>query len=130
MDNRWKGRIVQALRRLTFSYPPRTNTKRKAKVDAATYECNLCGIYIYDGKSDKNFMELEQKYVGKVIKGRVNIDHIVPVVDSGKDFSWDLLIEGLFCPESNLQCICKECHTKKTEKENKHRVIQRKNKKS
>jgi len=127
MDNRWKNRIIQAMRRLSFSYPPRANAKRASKVDKATYECNYCGTYIYDGKSDKNYNEIKANYPDKnVIMDKTCIDHIVPVRDSGTEFTWDTFLEGLFCGEDNLQTLCKPCHKIKTKDENKLRVVQRK----
>lgn len=38
---------------------------------------------------------------------------------SGPDYS--VYIERLFCPEENLQGLCKSCHDKKTKLENKNR---------
>jgi 5-methylcytosine-specific restriction endonuclease McrA len=48
----------------------------------------------------------------------VQVDHIEPIVDPKVGFvSWDLFIENLFCSTSNLQVLCKWCHSKKTKEE-------------
>ena len=41
----------------------------------------------------------------------VQVDHIKPI---GFDKTWDEFIDGLFCEADNLQCLCIECHKKKT----------------
>ena len=82
MDNRFKGRIKTALRRLSWAYTPYKTVKAKAKVDKSTWECTGCGAYVYTGKSEKNFTELCKKYPELEVKqGKVNVDHILPVED-------------------------------------------------
>jgi 5-methylcytosine-specific restriction endonuclease McrA len=54
---------------------------------------------------------------------QIQMDHIEPVVDPKVGFvNWDTYIERMFCPEDNLQAICKACHQIKTNKEKKERV--------
>jgi hypothetical protein len=44
------------------------------------------------------------------------------VVDPVVGFvSWDSFIENLYCPIENLQVLCKDCHNKKSLKENNKR---------
>jgi 5-methylcytosine-specific restriction endonuclease McrA len=45
-------------------------------------------------------------------------DHIVPVVLITGFDSWDGVIERLFCEVDGFQCLCKECHSRKTKGEN------------
>ena len=62
----------------------------------------------------------------------LQIDHvnpIVPVMIPGKYMSFIMLFNRTFCPESNLQVICKSCHDKKSKKEQAQRVKWRKRKK-
>ena len=52
---------------------------------------------------------------------KVHVDHcetVVPLELSQKDMSWDLYIERLFCPPSNLQVLCTGCHDTKSIAEN------------
>ena len=54
----------------------------------------------------------------------VNVDHIVPVIPLKKtihDIDYNTLVKRLFCKKSNLQVLCKECHTKKTKEEREER---------
>lgn len=50
----------------------------------------------------------------------VQVDHIDPVIPSGKtinEMTYDEIVERIFCNLSNLQVLCKPCHTKKTKDE-------------
>ena len=123
MDNRFRGRIISHLRKLTWSWKPYNVVKNKAKVDKATYKCVKCEKYCYTGKSEKSLTELKVKYKMKtVVMDAIFIDHINPVIDPELGFeNWDTFVERLFCPEDNLQPLCRVCHDKKSKKENKVR---------
>lgn len=54
-----------------------------------------------------------------------HIDEVVPLNKTLNDMDYNELIERLDCDISNLQLLCKTCHNKKTQEENK---IRRKNK--
>jgi hypothetical protein len=48
----------------------------------------------------------------------VFVDHILPIIDPEVGFtSWDDFINRLFCEREGLQCICGDCHDKKTTNE-------------
>jgi 5-methylcytosine-specific restriction endonuclease McrA len=52
------------------------------------------------------------------VQTSVQVDHILPAVDPLIGFvSWDEFINRLFCPASNLQILCKDCHQVKTKAE-------------
>jgi 5-methylcytosine-specific restriction endonuclease McrA len=54
-------------------------------------------------------------------KSYMDVDHIKPkigVTDVFDEMSFDLYIDRVWCPESNLQVLCQLCHTKKTTAEN------------
>ena len=54
---------------------------------------------------------------GRRVKN-VHVDHIEPIVDPSVGFvSYDVLIERMFCEAPNLQVLCSECHTIKTDNE-------------
>jgi 5-methylcytosine-specific restriction endonuclease McrA len=61
----------------------------------------------------------------KAVSGnKLNVDHLIPVIEIGKtlqDYTYDELVERIFCPIKNLQCICTDCHNKKSSEERKQR---------
>jgi hypothetical protein len=124
MDKRIpKGKIISALRKLTFSHKERTAAKNRNKVDKATYECELCGAYCYDGKSESSYQKLVDKYPKKVVKYKYTLDHIEPIIPIVKGWKWDWneYIDRMFCAKEDYQGICVDCHDEKTEQENKLR---------
>ena len=66
--------------------------------------------------------------------GGIAVDHIDPVVPldrARRDMAWEEIIERMFnCPDSNLQALCKECHSLKTKWENKERKVHANTKRS
>lgn len=65
---------------------------------AQHYRCEMCG----------------EEYTSKDMQ----VDHIKPVVDPTKGFeTWDKFIDRLYCEGSNLQALCKGCHSQKTKAE-------------
>lgn len=127
MDKKWKAKIINALRKLSFSYPPRNEAKKKRKVAPAIYSCAICEVHCYDGKSEKAYEKHKETYPDLVYG--IVLDHIEPVVDLKKGFgNWNEFMEGLFCDEENFQAICNQCHDIKTKKENEERVLSRRKK--
>jgi hypothetical protein len=104
---------------LSFSYPPRNAAQKKQKVAPATFECQGCSVYIYEGSSEKNLNKVVEQFPDKkVIAGKIYMDHIEPVVDPDEGYNgWDSFIERLFCDEEGFQLLCKECHDEKTAQE-------------
>lgn len=52
---------------------------------------------------------------------QIQVDHIIPVVPvniPAKHLSYNILVNRLFCDESNLQILCKEHHKDKSQQEN------------
>tara|TARA_R100001086_G_scaffold249698_1_gene190428 strand:+ start:3275 stop:3667 length:393 start_codon:yes stop_codon:yes gene_type:complete len=124
MTPKFKGKIISSLRKLTYSWPARNEVKKRAKVDAALFQCEICTTYCYEGKSEDNLKKLQEKYPDKtVVKRKMAIDHIDPVFPmiKGWQFNWDDIINNMFCDEDGLQCICSECHDEKTKIENEQR---------
>lgn len=124
---KFKGKIIAALRKLTYTNPERKRAFDKAKVDSATHECQMCGIFCYGGTSEKNYQAMCEKHAHKkVIKEKAVADHIEPVLPlegfPNKEWDWDVYINRMhFCGEENYQIICKNCHDKKTKQENEER---------
>lgn len=98
--------IRSGLRSLWLKWPPRYHAKVAAKVRHGIY---LCAGY-----------ETEPH---EVRAKEIQVDHIEPI---GELKDWDSHIEKMFCPASNLQVLCKDCHNKKTKNE---RTLRSNNKK-
>jgi 5-methylcytosine-specific restriction endonuclease McrA len=124
MNRRTIGFVKSVLRKASLKHPARLAAKNKAKVDKALYACqdSKCKKMIYEGYSAKNYKALQQKYPNSVIKrGKIQLDHIDPVVPIEGFSTWDEYIERLFCEEDNFRALCEGCHGKKSRKENKQR---------
>lgn len=90
------------LRRASRFWPVSSVVRKKAKLAYGVYKCQLCG----NPTRAKDTV----------------IDHIEPVVDiysNPTEVDWNSIVERLFCEESGLQLVCKDCHNNdKTKKEN------------
>lgn len=135
MDKKWKGRIINSLRKLSFSYPPRNAIRKQQQVGPATFECEHCGVWIYEGSRElsQQLEKLPQKPPNNIIKAKACLDHKEPVVPlesfSRGDWDWHEYIERMFCDAEGYQLICKACHDKKTKKEDEIRKKYRQSKK-
>ena len=82
----------------------------RAKIDTKEHHCQVCDKWVRASVGGKN---------------NIDVDHIIPVIDindiSGKVQDWNVYKARLVCNKSNLQRICKPCHTVKTKKEAEHR---------
>jgi len=98
--------VTVTLRRLSVRWPPRSEALRRSRVAPNSYRCALC------------------KEVFK--RDFVDADHIVPVIPlTGRD-SFKNAINRMLCDIDGFQTACKECHGKKTGKEN---AVRRENRK-
>lgn len=94
--------IFGALRKIYRWHPERKKALEQRKLFNGNYNCDECG--------------------GRFVRKGVHVDHIDPVVDPKTGFvSWDEYIKRLFVTADKLQILCKKCHKKKTQKENKQR---------
>jgi hypothetical protein len=123
MNAKIKRMIVGYARRLSGSWEPRNNVKRRAKVAPALHRCAKCGSLNYEGDSVKTF----NKYVDQFPNDKVNfdgieIDHIQPIVKLSGWTNWEDFFSSLFCDEDGLRPLCHDCHSKKTANENSHRT--------
>jgi len=109
---RKKAFVVSALRAGSRKWPPRYETLNEAKTEkrinpksnrlAQFYRCASCQ--------------------GEFPAKDVNADHIKPCVDPQVGWvDWNTFVENLFCDKDNLQILCSECHTKKSNEERKKR---------
>jgi hypothetical protein len=99
--------VIQALRRASYGWPPRSTAFKKARVRRGVYRCAICG---------EEFGRKE-----------VQADHIDPVVDIETGFTnWDDYINRLYCEDNGWQILCKaSCHKTKTFLENQLRLSYR-----
>ena len=110
--NRWteakyRSFIRSNLRRASTRWAPISDTLKAARVSRGLYLCAGCHREV----------EASIKVDGRRIKN-IHVDHINPIVDPSVGFvSWDVLIERMFCEADNLQALCNECHTTKTNEE-------------
>lgn len=87
--------VFASLRKASVYWKPINDCKKNAKV-GRLYRCVIC-----NNLTDKP-----------------KIDHINPVVALEGFKDWDTYINNLFCDETNLQCLCDDCHKLKTKEEN------------
>lgn len=134
MTPKFKGKIINALRKLTYSYPPRNSAKKRQKRGPNTFECEHCSIWIYEGTRtiDKQLEILAVSPPNGLVKGRTNMDHKEAVVPlSGflrGSWDWDEFINRLFCAEEGFSLLCVECHDIKTKLEDEMRKEYKQNK--
>jgi hypothetical protein len=117
-----RGKIISALRRLSWSCQAINNKYKKAKVAPSTYECNMCRKWCYNGKSNDAVAKLQEQYPDKHIEAssvyRDHLHHVVPIIKGWK-WDWnDVINNMLFCSEDSIQIICYSCNYFKTQSEN------------
>jgi hypothetical protein len=121
MTTKNQAYLKRKLRDISFKRDAYSNAKKRYKVDSATFECPQCGVYCYEGKSEKNLTKLKEKYKLKtIIWEKIDMDHIEPVdipeLDEYDPYLWNFF-KRLMCPEDGYQALCKTCHKKKSKKE-------------
>jgi 5-methylcytosine-specific restriction endonuclease McrA len=102
--------LIPKLRRLSYQWPSRRLALVRARVSRGLYECAECKR---EGRT------------GLWGPKEISMDHIEPVVDLNGWDSWDDVLARLFCSPDDFQCLCHDCHDKKTEKENQVRKEQK-----
>jgi len=91
--------LIQALRRISYRWPPRSLVMKEARVARGKYRCAECGEVF--GRQE------------------VQVDHVHPVINPETGFvDWNTYIARLFCPKSGWQILCKPDHHKKSAQEN------------
>lgn len=127
MDRKFKFKIINALRKLTFSYPERSIAKKRAKIGPELYKCELCSSQIYTGK--RPIEKINEAYPEAIV-GKIQMDHTEPFVElSGESDDWNVILSRMFPVSSGWQTLCSICHDTKTAWENSERQRLRKEKK-
>jgi 5-methylcytosine-specific restriction endonuclease McrA len=126
IDAKTKNWIIKILSDMSYKRPEYAAAKNRAKIGTALFRCELCSVEMYEGTSQKRYLEYLEKYPN-VRKEKPELDHINPRIDP--DIGWqgfDVYIERSWCSAEGLQVLCKACHQSKTLIENKGRVVTRK----
>ena len=135
MTPKWKGTIINTLRKLSYTYEPRNKAKELQKVGPATYYCKHCNIWVYEGKMDlekhsQKLSKLSLSPPNGLVKGKLKMDHIEPIVPvtgfKRPPWDWHEYIERMFVQEEGYQGLCKPCHDVKSKQENEERQKTRK----
>lgn len=127
IEKKFKFRIILALRKLTYIYPPRNEAKKRAKIGPELFECPMCGNHIYTGKKD---IDKVQEKFPKAQVGKMQMDHTEPFVPlTGEVDDWNVIVDRMFPATEGWAYICTSCHSQKTLWENSQRVGHRKEKK-
>lgn len=106
-EARFRSFVRSQLRAATMRWGPISDCLRNARVERGYYLCASC----------KQTVTATTKVGGRRVKN-VHVDHILPIIDPDVGFvSYDMMIERMFCEADNLQILCSECHTVKTNDE-------------
>lgn len=104
---RFHSFIKSLLRSGTRRWAPITDCKRKARVSRGEYKCAACG------EAGPATIKIDGKRVNNAV-----VDHISPIIDPEEGFTnWDDVVERMYCEEDNLQVLCHNCHTNKSNDE-------------
>ena len=101
MNIKERSIVIALLRRASLKWLPRYQVMTEARVARGKYMCNKCNQIV----GAKEF----------------HVDHKKPVIPVTGFDDWNGVVSRLFCQKSELQVLCKECHTAKSNKENKKR---------
>lgn len=101
--------IKNNLRAATRKWEPIQRCKKRSHVARGLYRCDGCEKEV----PPTIFDEDKRKRVKNIF-----VDHIEPIIDPATGFTtWDECIERMFCDSDNLQLLCKECHSVKSQEE-------------
>lgn len=117
---RFDAFIRSALRKASMKWPPKYEVRKAARVERGKYLCV--------GFKRKEHVVGASYKKGKRRLNNIAVDHISPISSSiraGGIIDWSAFIERLFCEKENLQVLCAECHSKKTEEERNWNVTSR-----
>jgi len=98
----------------------RSGLRQKSRWWKPITECKLKAKRLYKGPNKRQKFEYQCKSCNNWFpEKQINVDHIVPA--GSLNCAQDLpgFVERLFCETNNLQCLCTDCHDKKTKDERK-----------
>jgi 5-methylcytosine-specific restriction endonuclease McrA len=98
--------IKNAIRRMSYKFPPRNTAYAQARIARGLYKCAICG--------------------GSHKAKEVELDHVHPLIDPSTGFvDWNQFVERMFPPIEGWQVLCIDCHRRKSEAENAQRAHRR-----
>lgn len=111
-EQKIKSQVIPALRNRSRYWKEKQIARKLAKRKVQV------GLTLKGKPKYKTFWECEM--CGKMCgKGESQMDHRLPVVDPSIGWvNYDTFIDRLFCEAKNYSCLCIDCHTKKSKKEN------------
>lgn len=132
MDDKVVKFVLREIRRSSRKFPPRNLAKTAQRVGPATFECEACKLWIYEGKrtlaETKLLPEYAKMWKSKkasqtIVAGKIHMDHKNPVIPpkgfkSGLQYDWNEIIANMFVEKSGWSVLCKPCHQLKTNAEN------------
>lgn len=107
-EARFNSFVKGGLRGVSRRWPP--------KYECLNAACVGKRINAKSGREAKHFLcaSCNQSYPAK----DVQVDHINPIIDPAVGFvDWNTVVERMFCEKEFLQCLCTDCHKKKTTSE-------------
>ncbi|WEU69462.1 hypothetical protein TY_42 [Pseudomonas phage vB_PaeM_Ty] len=108
-EAKFRSFIKNNLRGTSRKWAPIQKCKKNANVSRGLYECAECKEHVPPTIYD----EEKRKRVTNIF-----VDHIEPIIDPAVGWvSWDSTIDRMFCDSSNLQLLCKKCHSVKCQEE-------------
>ena len=128
MENRVKGLIRGAIKRVWHRHPTRLGVLNRARIEEVVYKKDgtlskkTAVFFICERCGQKAKAQATKQYP------QVHVDHIEPVVPIGvniNELSFDEFIVRLMCEADNLQVLCSPCHDVKTKAENVERRKQK-----
>lgn len=99
--------LIPILRRKSLFYPERARAINLSKIERGFYRCKACE--------------------GAFSRKQIHVDHkqsVISVKDAWID--WNTYIERLFVPAEQMQVLCINCHSAKTQIENQIRSVNKK----
>jgi 5-methylcytosine-specific restriction endonuclease McrA len=102
----------------------RSGLRQKSRWWKPITECKLKAKRVYKGPNKRQRFEYQCNTCKLwFAEKHINVDHIQPA--GSLNCAQDLpgFVERLFCEIDNLQCLCTDCHDKKTKLEKNDKII-------
>ena len=99
----------------------RSALRQKSRWWKPSTECKMNARRPYKGPNKRQKFEYQCNTCNRWFpEKQINVDHIVGAgsLNCGQDLPG--FVDRLFCEQDNLQCLCTDCHDKKTKDERKN----------
>lgn len=110
--------VKKHLRRVSVRWPGRAATVKAARVDRGKYKCEMCEKVVRPGEYEIDHKSPVIPLDGKIMR-----------VNDKKRLDLNVYVDRLFVGPEGMSCLCTQCHSTKTEKENLMREYYKKEKK-